>query len=107
MSPLSPPLCRHERALHFGALLFGAAATLAALTAHERLRRTPHCGWCATASGRRTSDHDARQCRGYVQERRRERLRDIAHGRTVPETNPWGEAWLTPEEITQQAEADA
>ncbi|MGW2748446.1 hypothetical protein [Streptomyces sp. NPDC001450] len=92
--------------LALGALL-GAVATLLALAVHRRLTRTPHCGWCATASGWPTSDHDARQCRGYVQERRRERLRDIAHGRTVPEPSPWGEAWLLPEEIAQRAEADA
>ncbi|MEU9056249.1 hypothetical protein AB0D37_38665 [Streptomyces sp. NPDC048384] len=85
----------------------GAAATLLALAAHRRISRHPHCGWCATASGWRSSDHDARQCRGYVQERRRDRLRDIAHDRPVPEPNPWGEAWLLPEEVAQRAEPDA
>ena len=92
--------------LALGALL-GAAATLLALAVRRRLTRSPHCGWCATASGWPTSDHDALHCRGYVQERRRERLRDIAHGRPVPEPNPWGSSYLLPEEIDQQTEANA
>lgn len=92
--------------LALGALL-GAAATLLALAVRRRLTRAPHCGWCATASGWSTSDHDALHCRGYVQERRRERLRDIAHGRPVPEPNPWGSGYLLPEEIDQQTEVTA
>lgn len=46
-------------------------------------------------------------CRGYVQDRRRERLRDIRHGRPVEEPNPWGEMYLLDEEITQRTGADA
>ncbi|MFD8621670.1 hypothetical protein [Streptomyces sp. NPDC059513] len=92
--------------LALGALL-GAAATLLALAARRHLTRSPHCGWCATASGWPTSDHDALHCRGYVQERRHERLRDIAHGRPVPESNPWGNAYLLPEETDQRTEATA
>lgn len=92
--------------LILGALL-GIAATLLALAAHRRLTRHPHCPWCATASGWRTSDHDARQCRGYVQERRRDRLRDMPRGHQIQEPHPWGDAWLLPEEIAQRAKADA
>ncbi|MCG0069784.1 hypothetical protein L0F81_42190 [Streptomyces tricolor] len=92
--------------LTIGALL-GAAAALLAVAAHRRLTRHPHCAWCATASGWRTSDHDTQLCRGYVQERRRERLRDRAHGRPVIEPDPWGHMWLLPEEIAERAEAEA
>ncbi|MCZ0984050.1 hypothetical protein O1L60_45630 [Streptomyces diastatochromogenes] len=90
--------------LALGALL-GAAVTLLALATYSRLARRPHCGWCATASGWPTSDHDARQCRGYVQDRRRERERDIAHGRPVQQPDFWGEAWPLPEETSARDRA--
>ncbi|MEU2828657.1 hypothetical protein ABZ667_08310 [Streptomyces lavendulae] len=45
--------------------------------------------------------------RGYVQDRRRERLRDIGRGRPVEEPNQWGEAYLLDEEIAQRTKADA
>ena len=80
-------------------VILGATATALALTARHRLSRHPHCGWCATASSWPTSQHDALHCRGYVQERRREHLRDVAHGRTSLEPNPWGNAHLLDEEI--------
>ncbi|MCX4792600.1 hypothetical protein OG369_43270 [Streptomyces sp. NBC_01221] len=80
-------------------VILGATATALALATRRRLSRRPHCGWCATASSWPTSQHDALQCRGYVQERRREHLRDTAHARTVPEPNPWGNAHLLDEEI--------
>lgn len=92
--------------LAIGALL-GCAATLLVLTVRRRLSRISHCGWCATASNWPTSEHDALHCRGYVQDRRRERLRDIRHGRPVVEPNPWGEAYLLDEEIAQRTEAEA
>ncbi|MFJ5071713.1 hypothetical protein ACIQC7_35385 [Kitasatospora sp. NPDC088556] len=92
--------------LAIGALL-GCAATLLALAIRRRLTLTPHCGWCATASNWPTSRHDALFCRGYVQDRRCERLRDIRHGSPVEEPNPWGEAYLPDEEIAQRTEADA
>lgn len=92
--------------LAIGALL-GCAATLLALAIRRRLTRTPHCGWCATASNWPTSQHDALLCRGYVQDGRRERLRDIGHGRPVEEPNPWGEVYLLDEEIAQRTGADA
>lgn len=78
--------------------VLGAAVTLLALALSRRLTRRPHCPWCATASAWPTSQHNPRHCRGYVQERRRERPRDIAHGRPVPEPNPWGHAHLLDEE---------
>ena len=53
--------------------------TLLALALSRRLTRRPHSTWCATASAWPTSQDDPLHCRGYVQERRRERLRDIAH----------------------------
>ncbi|RLU82076.1 hypothetical protein CTZ27_31505 [Streptomyces griseocarneus] len=84
--------------LALGALL-GATATVLTLAAWRRLTRRPHCPWCATASNWATSQHDALHCRGYVQERRRERLRDIAHGRPAPESNPWDNAHLLDEEL--------
>ncbi|MFG3403684.1 hypothetical protein [Streptomyces sp. NPDC048142] len=87
--------------------LLGCATTLLALAIRRRLTLTPHCGWCATASNWPTSQHDALHCRGYVQDRRRERLRDIRHGRPVVEPNPWGEAYLLDEEIAQRTEAEA
>lgn len=92
--------------LAIGALL-GCAATLLALDIRRHLTRTPHCGWCATASNWPTSQHDALLCRGYVQDRRRERLRDIRHGRPVEEPNPRGEVYLLDEEIAQRTGADA
>lgn len=55
------------------------------------LTRTPHCEWCATASNWPTSQDDALLCRGYVQDRRRERLRDIGYGRPVEEPKPLAE----------------
>ena len=76
-------------------------SALLALAAYRRLTRTPHCGWCATASGWPTSRHDTLHCRGYIQDRRRDRLRDIAHGRPVEEPNPYGAAYLLDEEIAQ------
>ncbi|MFB6617314.1 hypothetical protein ACIGFK_02015 [Streptomyces sp. NPDC085524] len=92
--------------LAIGALL-GCAATLLTLAIRRGLTRTPHCGWCATASNWPTSQHDPLHCRGYVQERRGERLRDIRHGRPVEEPNPWGEAYPLDEEIAQRTKADA
>ncbi|MGO4462958.1 hypothetical protein AB4039_37615 [Streptomyces sp. M-16] len=83
------------------------AATLLTLAIWRSLTRTPHCGWCATASAWPTSRHGALRCRGYVQDRRRERLRDIRNGRPVEEPNPWGEAYLLEEEIAQRTKADA
>ncbi|MFH8257901.1 hypothetical protein [Streptomyces roseolus] len=82
--------------------LLGAAVMLLALAAHRRLTRVSHCGWCATASGWPTSSHDAAQCRGYVQDRRRERERDIAHGRPVEQPDPW--PWSQPGENAPQPE---
>ncbi|CAL9593912.1 hypothetical protein SUDANB120_05303 [Streptomyces sp. enrichment culture] len=93
-------------AFAIGALL-GCVATLLILAIRRSLTRTPHCVWCATASNWPTSQHDALLCRGYVQDRRRERLRDIRHGRPVEEPNPWGEAYLLDEEIAQRTKADA
>lgn len=92
--------------LAIGALL-GCATTLLALAIRRNLPRTPHCGWCATASNWPTSRHDALLCRGYVQDRRRERLRDIRYGRPVEEPNPWGESYLLDGEIARRTEADA
>ncbi|MEW1548433.1 hypothetical protein [Streptomyces tsukubensis] len=46
-------------------------------------------------------------CRGYVQDRRRERLRDTRHGRPVEAPNPWGETYLLDEEVARRAEAEA
>lgn len=80
-------------------VILGATAAALALSTRRRLSRRPHCGWCATASSWPTSQHDALQCRGYVQERHRDRFRDIAQGRTVPEPNPWGNAHLLDEEL--------
>ncbi|KIF04511.1 hypothetical protein PL81_18490 [Streptomyces sp. RSD-27] len=54
-----------------------AIGALLALAIRRSLPRTPHCGWCATASNWPTSRHDALPCRGYVLDRRGERLRDI------------------------------
>ncbi|MGA5643323.1 hypothetical protein ACPCTN_31855 [Streptomyces cinereoruber] len=88
--------------LALGALL-GAAATLLAHAVRRRFTRISHCGWCATASNWPTSQHEALQCRGYIQDRRRERLRDIRHGRRVEEPNPWGQAYLLDEEISPSA----
>ncbi|MFJ7280647.1 hypothetical protein [Kitasatospora sp. NPDC098663] len=85
----------------------GCATTLLALAIWRALTLTPHCGWCATASNWPTSQHDALLCRGYVQDRRRERLRDIRQGRPVEEPNPWGEMYLLDEEIARPTEADA
>ncbi|MEW2413100.1 hypothetical protein AB0953_05180 [Streptomyces sp. NPDC046866] len=42
--------------LAIGALL-GCVATLLALAIRRSLTRTPHCGWCATASNWPTSQH--------------------------------------------------
>ncbi|MEV7872483.1 hypothetical protein AB0P17_41695 [Streptomyces sp. NPDC088124] len=92
--------------LAIGALL-GCATTLLALAIRRALTLAPHCGRCATASNWPTSRHGARLCRGYVQDRRREQLRDIRHGRPVEEPNPWGEAYLLDEEIARRTEADA
>ncbi|MFC4506675.1 MULTISPECIES: hypothetical protein [Streptomyces] len=86
--------------LAIGALL-GCAATLLTLAIRRSLTRTPHCGWCATASNWPTSQHDALLSRGYVQDRHRERLRDIRHGRPVEEPDPWGEAYLLDEVIVR------
>ncbi|UJB46274.1 hypothetical protein [Streptomyces sp. A1-5] len=83
------------------AALLGAGTTMLAAVVWWWLTRAPHCGWCATASGWSTSRHDALLCRGYVQERRREWLRDIAHGRPS-EPNPWGEAYVLDEEIAER-----
>ncbi|MGW5929336.1 hypothetical protein ACWF2L_24260 [Streptomyces anulatus] len=91
--------------LAIGALL-GCAATLFVLAIRRSLTRESHCGWCATASNWPTSQHDALHCRGYVQDRRRKRLRDMRHGRPVVEPNPWGEAYLLDEEIAQRTGAD-
>ncbi|WP_240152198.1 hypothetical protein [Streptomyces mobaraensis] len=86
--------------LAIGALL-GCTATLLARTIRRSQTHTPHCGRCATASNWPTQ-HDALLCRGYGQDRRREQLRDIRHGRPVEEPNPWGEAPLLDEEIAQR-----
>ncbi|MGW6606064.1 hypothetical protein [Streptomyces sp. NPDC055036] len=92
--------------LAIGALLV-CAATLLTLAIRRGLTLESHCGWCATASNWPTSRHGALLCRGYVQDRRREQLRDIRHGRSVEEPNPWGEAYVLGEEIAQRTEADA
>lgn len=83
------------------AALLGTAAALLAAPVWRRFTRSPHCGWCATASGWPTSDHDALHCRGYVQDRRREQLRDIQHGGPVEEPDPWGHAYRLDEEIAR------
>ncbi|MFJ2419265.1 hypothetical protein [Streptomyces brevispora] len=92
--------------LAIGALL-GCAATLLTLAIRRALTLTLHCGWCATASNWPTSQHDVLLCRGYVQDRRRERLRGTRHGRLVEEPNPWGESYLLDEEIARRTETEA
>ncbi|WP_405829157.1 MULTISPECIES: hypothetical protein [unclassified Streptomyces] len=106
-SPPTPPRRTETRHDARDRRALGCATTLLTLAIWRSLTRTPHCGWCATASNWPTSRHDALHCRGYVQDRRRERLRDIRHRRPVEEPNPWGEAYLLGEEIAQRTKADA
>ncbi|MFI5702656.1 hypothetical protein ACIA78_21745 [Streptomyces xanthochromogenes] len=89
-----------------GALL-GCITTLLALAIRRAMTLAPHCGWCATVSNWPTSRHDALLCRGYVQDRRRELLRDTRHGRLVEAPNPWGEMYLLDEEVARRAEVEA
>ncbi|MEU2854516.1 hypothetical protein [Streptomyces syringium] len=87
--------------LALGAVL-GSALTLIALTAWRRINRPNHCTWCAEASAQPNSQHDARQCKGYVQERRRERLARKADGQQAVEPDPFGATYLLPEEIAER-----
>ncbi|MEU9776467.1 hypothetical protein [Streptomyces sp. NPDC047968] len=61
------------------------------------------CSWCAEVSGFRVTGHDTRECRGYVQDLRRARLRRMeATGQYEP--NHWGDLWRLPEELATQPE---
>ncbi|WP_435058477.1 hypothetical protein [Streptomyces sp. bgisy060] len=88
-------------ALAFGLGLAAAAgaATGCYLSARQRPAKT--CTWCAEVSGFPVAGHDTRECRGYVQDLRRARLRRMAAtGRHEP--NYWGNLWRLPEEMTTE-----
>ncbi|KAK1176687.1 hypothetical protein B7755_052075 [Streptomyces sp. NBS 14/10] len=83
----------------------GALLTLFACAAWKRINQPSHCLWCAQASAWPTSQHDPLMCKGYVQERRRERRRHKALGIKVTEPDPFGDMYLLPEEIEERCGA--
>jgi hypothetical protein len=80
----------------------GALLVLLALAAWKRINQPSHCIWCAQASHWPTSQHDPFMCKGYVQERRRERRRHKSLGIKVTEPDPFGDMYLLPEEIEER-----
>jgi hypothetical protein len=83
-----------------------AAAALAVLWwLHIRRDTTKTCTWCAEVSGFRVTGHDTRECRGFVQNLRRTRLRRMeATGRHEP--NYWGDLWRLPEELATEPQPE-
>jgi hypothetical protein len=84
-----------------------AAAIGTATGRYLRARRYPTktCIWCAEVSGFRVAGHDTRECRGYVQDLRRARLRRMAAtGRHEP--NYWGDLWRLPEEMATEPQPE-
>lgn len=70
-----------------------------------RPHATKTCTWCAEVSGFRVTGHDTRECRGYVQDLRRARLRRMAAtGRHEP--NYWGDLWRLPEELVTEPQPE-
>ncbi|MFJ1837883.1 hypothetical protein ACIOJ9_28935 [Streptomyces sp. NPDC088175] len=90
------------------ALVLGLALTAAAGAGQwrsARRRTTRTCSWCAEVSGFRVTGHDTRECRGYVQNLCRSRLRRMeATGRHEP--NYWGDLWRLPEELASEPQPE-
>lgn len=80
----------------------GALVVLLALAVWKRIHQPIHCVWCAQASHWPTSEHDTLMCKGYVQELRRVRRRHQSLGIAVPESDPFGDMYLLPEEIEER-----